>query len=87
MDGTGNRPMIVESFKAYIEEAANKRAAFVFGRFNPPTSGHEKLFQALKRSAGKGQMFIYASQSNDPKKNPLEYKEKIKFIEPPIVFN
>ena len=79
MDGAGNRLMI-GSFKTYIEEAANKRATFVFGRFNPPTNGHEKLFQALKRASGKGQMFIYASQSNDPKKNPLEYKEKIKFM-------
>ena len=44
----------------------------VFGRFNPPTVGHKKLLDAAGKIAGDGDMKIYPSRSNDPKKNPLE---------------
>jgi len=66
-------------FSEYLSEET-KDITFVFGRFNPPTNGHEKVFDALKKTAGSGQFRIYASQSNDPKKNPLKFKEKIKFL-------
>jgi hypothetical protein len=66
-------------FSEYLSEATNE-ITFVFGRFNPPTNGHEKVFDALKKKAGAGQFRIYASQSNDPKKNPLKFKDKIKFL-------
>ena len=52
----------------------------MFGRFNPPTIGHEKLFDTLKKVARSGVYRIYSSKSVDPKKNPLQFKEKIKFI-------
>ena len=45
---------------------------------NPPTIGHEKLLTALSRKAGNNPYFVYLSQSTDPKKNPLPYKDKIK---------
>jgi len=48
-----------------------------FGRFNVPTTGHEKLFQQAKKAAGKGDLRIYPSRSVDPKKNPLDPDEKI----------
>jgi nicotinamide mononucleotide adenylyltransferase len=48
----------------------------VFGRFNPPTVGHEKLLDAAKTVAGSGELRIYPSRSSDPKKNPLEPDEK-----------
>ena len=38
-----------------------------FGRFNPPTVGHEKLLNRVKSAAGKGEYLIYPSRSNDPK--------------------
>jgi hypothetical protein len=66
-------------FSEYLSEET-KDITFVFGRFNPPTSGHEKVFDTLKKKAGSGQFRIYASQSNDPKKNPLKFKDKIKFL-------
>ena len=66
-------------FSEYLSEETNE-ITFVFGRFNPPTNGHEKVFDALKKKAGSGQFRIYASQSNDPKKNPLKFKDKIKFL-------
>lgn len=68
-----------KSFSEYLSEET-KEITFVFGRFNPPTNGHEKVFDALKKQAGSGQFRIYASQSNDPKKNPLKFKDKIKFL-------
>jgi phosphopantetheine adenylyltransferase len=48
----------------------------VFGRFNPPTVGHEKLLNGAKSIAGGSELRIYPSRSTDPKKNPLEPTEK-----------
>jgi len=72
--------MTYKSFTDYLKEDAPKEVTFVFGRFNPPTNGHEKVFDTLKKKAGKGVYRIYASQSNDPKKNPLKFKDKVKFL-------
>ena len=52
-----------------------------FGRFNPPTVGHEKLLNRVKTVAGKGEYAIYPSRSNDPKKNPLDPDEKISYMQ------
>jgi len=48
-----------------------------FGRFNPPTTGHEKLLDTVANIADKGEYRIYPSRSNDPKKNPLDPDTKI----------
>jgi len=48
----------------------------VFGRFNPPTVGHKKLLDAAAQVAGNGDMRVYPSRSQDPKKNPLDPDEK-----------
>lgn len=48
-----------------------------FGRFNPPTTGHQKLLDTVATFAGKGEYKIYPSRSNDPKKNPLDPDTKI----------
>jgi nicotinic acid mononucleotide adenylyltransferase len=55
-------------------------AVFTFGRMNPPTIGHEKLVNKLRKVARliRGQPFIYLSHSQDAKKNPLDYNSKIK---------
>lgn len=71
--------MAVKSFSDYVTESRGD-VTIVFGRFNPPTSGHEKLFETLKKVARGGTYRIYASKSQDPKKNPLQFKEKIKFL-------
>ena len=75
---------IMKPFSQFIIEDAlpEKAVVFVFGRFNPPTKGHELLFNiATKLSKRhKADLKIFASQSNDPKKNPLEYASKIKFM-------
>jgi hypothetical protein len=52
----------------------------VFGRFNPPTIGHEKLLKAANKAAIGGNLKIYPSRTQDPKKNPLDPSTKISFM-------
>ena len=52
----------------------------VFGRFNPPTVGHEKLLKSAKRIAGGGNIKIYPSRTQDPKKNPLDPSTKVSYM-------
>ena len=73
-----NRPDI-KSFKSYTE-AKGESVVFTFGRFNPPTVGHEKLIKKVI-SLSKGNNYrIYVSQSSDPDRNPLQYKEKVQIM-------
>lgn len=51
-----------------------------FGRFNPPTVGHEKLLKAAKKAATGGDLKIYPSRTQDPKKNPLDPDMKISYM-------
>jgi hypothetical protein len=51
-----------------------------FGRFNPPTVGHGKLLAAAKKAATGGDLKIYPSRSQDPKKNPLDPDMKVSFM-------
>jgi len=68
--------------------AKKKAVVITFGRFQPPTIGHEKLIGAVIAHANKigAEHRIYASQSYDggrPRaaiKNPLQYKDKIRFM-------
>ena len=69
----------MKSFKQYSEDKT-RAVVFTFGRFNPPTIGHGKLLAKVAAAAIGNDYRIYASQSSDPKKNPLEYKEKIKIM-------
>lgn len=66
----------MKSFKQFNEENS-KSVVFTFGRFNPPTTGHEKLLIKVASLAIGNDYKIFASQSNNPKKDPLEYKEKV----------
>ena len=52
----------------------------VFGRFNPPTTGHEKLLQAAEKAAQGGDFKIYPSRTQDPKKNPLDPDMKVSYM-------
>ena len=51
-----------------------------FGRFNPPTSGHEKLLDHIKKTAAGEQYMIYPSHSVDPQKNPIDAETKVLFM-------
>ena len=54
--------------------------ALTFGRFNPPTVGHEKLLNTVSEQ-GADNYRIYPSRTVDPKKNPLEPDVKIDFMQ------
>lgn len=72
-------PENIKSFSEYISESV-KEITISFGRLNPPTTGHEKLLDSLARVAARGPYRLYVSQSQDSKKNPLEYTQKVKYI-------
>ena len=48
-----------------------------FGRFNPPTTGHEKLLDTVAKSSDDGDYIIVPSRSQDKKKNPLDPDTKV----------
>ena len=64
------------------EESTSTGAVIVFGRFNPPTIGHEKLLKAAATQAKRedADLAIYPSRTQDKKKNPLDPKTKIGFM-------
>ena len=53
-----------------------------FGRFNPPTIGHQQLMDtaAAASQADGGDYVIYPSRSQDKKKNPLDPDTKISYM-------
>ena len=54
--------------------------SITFGRFNPPTTGHETLIRRVKAASKNGEYRIYPSRTEDPKKNPLSPEEKINYM-------
>jgi nicotinamide mononucleotide adenylyltransferase/predicted nucleotidyltransferase len=62
-----------------LKEAVNKTLVLTFGRFNPPTIGHEKLIKKVASTPGDIR-HIYLSKSQDVQKNPLTVTQKIKFM-------
>ena len=52
----------------------------VFGRFNPPTAGHEKLLQQAEKVAAGGDLKIYPSRTVDSKKNPIDPDMKVSYM-------
>ena len=63
----------------FLKEARRKSIAFTFGRFNPPTIGHEKLINKVA-SVRADDYRIFLSRSEDAKKNPLGANEKLKIM-------
>ena len=53
-----------------------KRVTLAYGRFNPPTIGHEKLIKIVQKLAGSDDWFIIPSFSFDKGKNPLSMNIK-----------
>ena len=68
---------MVKNFSQYLVEE-EREVFFTFGRMNPPTIGHGKVMDALSIKSGKSDYKVFVSQSQDPKKNPLSYSDKIK---------
>ena len=66
----------------FLREDDRSTAVFAFGRFNPPTIGHQKLLDKVismaKQVNGKG--FIFLSQKQNNKTDPLSFKEKQDYL-------
>ena len=58
-----------------------KKVIFTFGRMNPPTVGHQKLVDKVMSVAKseQGEPRIYLSHTQNNKKDPLTYDQKIKY--------
>jgi hypothetical protein len=71
-----------KSYQQFLKEKSGKTAVYTFGRFNPPTIGHEKLLRVVQTTSSKegGDYFIYTSHSQDSKKNPLTHQQTINFL-------
>ena len=63
-----------------FEETVKKHASLSFGRMNPPTLGHAKLLDTTANATDGGDYFIFPSHTQDSKKNPLRFEDKVKFL-------
>lgn len=72
----------MKKYKQLIKELPAKKVVFAFGRFNPPTTGHELLVKTVKKlaSTGSADHAIYASKTQDAKKNPLSVDKKVQYL-------
>jgi uncharacterized protein YbgA (DUF1722 family) len=80
-------PQVDQKKKAATSDEADQGSSeqsevltVAFGRFNPPTVGHEKLLSAAKKASQGGDLKIYPSRTQDPKKNPLDPDMKVSFM-------
>ena len=67
-----------------ISEAKGDTAVFTFGRFNPPTTGHEKVMEALaaeqKKNAGSMMyVFTHFAMKVFSVDSPLRFQITLKF--------
>ena len=64
--------------RKFHEQASS--VVFTFGRFNPPTTGHEKLLDKLKTVSGTSRYVVFPSQSQNQKKDPLPFALKVAYM-------
>lgn len=62
-----------------FEASTHTHVSFCFGRLNPPTIGHKTLLKTIAEIGGDYEIFV--SQTQDKKKNPLDYATKIEFMQ------
>jgi hypothetical protein len=70
---------MIKNFSQYLIEE-EREVYFTFGRMNPPTIGHGKVMDTLATKSGKSDYKVYVSQSQNAKKDPLSYTDKVKHV-------
>ena len=72
----------MKQYRQFLREMPTKTIVFAFGRFSPPTTGHGLLVNVVKKIAAsnKADHIIYASKTQDKKKNPLSVDKKIHYL-------
>ena len=68
----------IDSLKEAVG-SPKKHIAFTFGRFNPPTIGHEKLINKVA-SVSANDYLIIPTKTTDAKKNPLKITDKLRIM-------
>jgi len=66
----------------FLKEDDRSTAVFAFGRFNPPTIGHEKLIQKVQSTAANvnGKGYVFLSQTGGTEKDPLDFTTKLSYL-------
>ena len=66
----------------FLREDDRSTAVFAFGRFNPPTIGHQKLIETVLATAktANGKAFLFLSHKQNNKTDPLTFKEKQDYL-------
>jgi hypothetical protein len=69
-------------FTDFLTENKNSTIVAAFGRFNVPTTGHGLLAKKVVDTAKsfKADHIVYASRTQDAKKNPLDVDTKVKYL-------
>ena len=67
----------------FLREDDRSTAVFAFGRFNPPTIGHQKLIETVISTAQKanGKPYLFLSHKQNNKTDPLNFREKQAYIQ------
>ena len=73
----------MKNYKQLVNELPSKSVVFTFGRFNPPTTGHELLIKVVRKLASqrKADHVVFVSSTQDSKKNPLDVTKKVQYLE------
>jgi hypothetical protein len=73
----------MKNYRQLLKELPSKKVVFAFGRFQPPTTGHELLVKAVQKLAAsqKADHVIYASKTEDKKQNPLPVSRKVYYLQ------
>ena len=66
----------------FLNEDDRSTAVFAFGRFSPPTIGHEKLINKVQQVANKvnGKAFIFLSHTDGTAKDPIDFTTKLSYL-------
>ena len=66
----------------FLREDDRATAVFAFGRFNPPTIGHEKLINKVQQVADKvnGKAYIFLSHTDGTAKDPIDFTTKLSYL-------
>ena len=66
----------------FLKEDDRSTAVFAFGRFNPPTIGHEKLIQKVQSTASKvnGKGYVFLSHTGGTAKDPIDFTTKLSHL-------
>lgn len=72
----------MKKLRQVLKELPSRKVVFAFGRFQPPTTGHELLVDKVKRVASiqKADHVIFASRTHDKKSNPLPVDRKVYYL-------